>query len=56
MMGTTKPIGVTTMVRHKECGGTKEKLDVVCEAGLLQSPAGGDPEPEGEGEGEGAPE
>lgn len=31
----SKPIGVLTMIRHKECGGKKEQLDVVCEAGLL---------------------
>lgn len=31
----SKPIGVLTMIRHKECGGTKEKLNTVCEAGLL---------------------
>ena len=27
------------MIRLKECAGTKEQLDVVCEAGFLQTAA-----------------
>ena len=31
----TRPLGVITMIRYKECGGKKEKMGAVCEAGLL---------------------
>ena len=33
---SSKPLGVLTMVRHRQCdGGKKEKVDAVCEAGFL---------------------
>lgn len=52
MLNNPKTLAVVTMVRHKECGGTREQLDVVCEAGLITSGDGAAPagdEPGGEG-------
>jgi hypothetical protein len=31
-----KQVGVLTMVRHKNCGGTKEKIDTVCDVVLVE--------------------
>ena len=38
-----KKVGVFTMVRHKECGGKKEKIDVVCDMAVIDD--GGAPAP-----------
>ena len=34
--------GVLTMVRYKECGGTKEQIDVVCNVALVNPPSEAD--------------
>lgn len=35
-----KKVGVFTMVRNKECGGKKEKVDVVCDMAVIDSGGG----------------
>ncbi|HHO53409.1 MAG TPA: hypothetical protein ENK18_21700 [Deltaproteobacteria bacterium] len=52
LLNNNKPLEVITMIRYKECGGTKEQLDVVCEAGLASG--GGAPEGDEAAPGEGS--
>lgn len=35
-MGSTNTAGVLTLIRHKTCGGKREKIDVICEGAMVR--------------------